>query len=116
MFDERLRTYLIRSELTVRQRIYPLIVPTDPVYPLIVINQPGANPVNHRDNQPGYLRLVTKVLKSYSETLTEARKIASELETAIITFGGSIMNQFDDYETQSKRYLVVTIAQFWSRD
>lgn len=118
MFDERLRTHLIRSNLSVGQRIYPLIVPVDPVYPLIVISQPGAIPVNHRDTnyQPSVFKQVTKVLKSYGETLTSARAIAQELEAAILQFNGSIFNQLDDYETQSKRYVCVTIAQFWSRD
>jgi methylthioribose-1-phosphate isomerase len=118
MFDERLRTYLIRSELSVGQRVYPMIVPVDPVYPLIIISQPGAIPVNHRDThyQPSVFKQVTKIFKSYGETLSSARATAQELEAAILRFKGSIYNQFDDYETQSKRYVCVTIAQFWSHD
>lgn len=119
MFDERFRRHLIQSQLSVAQRIYPEIVPVDPpVYPLIVINQPGASPVNHRDtpDQPAVLRLVTKTIRCYSDTSFGAWQVAKELERAILGFRGSIFNQLSDYETQSKRYVVVTIAQFWSRD
>ena len=118
MFDERFRAYLIQAQLSVGQRIYPEIVPVNPVYPLLVINQPGASSTNHRDTaqQRSVLMLVTKTIKSYSDTSAEAWRVANEVQAAILSFGGSIFNRLSDYETQSKRYVVVTIAQFWSRD
>lgn len=95
-------------------RIYPEIVPEHPVYPLIVINQPGANQVQHRD--VGSLRLVTKVIRAYSDTSRGAWGVAGELKEAIAHFPGWIFNVLSHYETESKRYVVVTIAQFWSQE
>jgi hypothetical protein len=112
--NARLRNHLIQSNLQVAQRIYPEIVPVDPVYPLIVINQPSGVPVHHRDG--GQLRQVTKILKSYAETSTAAWGVAIELREAIRRFPGFIINEASAYETESARYLVVTVAQFWSQE
>ena len=113
-FDVRLRTYLVQQNLSVGPRIYPEIVPTAPTYPLLVINQPGAVPVQHRDR--GSLRLITKVIKSYSDTANGAWAVAIELRAAIAGFQGFVTNEASAYETESKRYLVVTVAQFWSQE
>lgn len=122
MFDVTLRNHLINARMQVGERIYPEIVPTDPVYPLIVINQPSGQPVQHRDlalvNQvaPVPLRRVTKILRSYADTSMIAWHTAIELRGAIARFPGFIMNEASGYEPESKRYLVVTVAQFWSRE
>lgn len=113
-FDVTLRKHLIGYELSVKDRIYPEIVPVNPIYPLIVINQPAALPVQHRDI--GVLRRVTKIIRSYSETSAGAWSVATELRGAIMRFPGWITNESSAYETESKRYLVVTVATFWSRE
>lgn len=111
MLDERLRTHLIRADLSVRQRVFPLIVPIDPTYPLVVISQPGSTFTNHRDG--GMLRRAVKAIKVYADTSSLAWKVANELVPVLQRFPAAIDNIIDDYETQSKRYLVVIYCSIW---
>lgn len=113
MIDEQIRTYLIQSELSVGERIYPQIVPEKPTYPLVVYNTTSAPPADHREG--GQLVKMVKQFRVYGVGQTQAWAVAWELRNKLLGFPAMIENMLDGYEPESGRWFVVIFATVWTR-
>lgn len=112
MIDDRIRSYLIGSGLSVGERIYPQAVPHSPTYPLVVYNTNAAPPADHRDG--GNLMAMGRQFRVYASGQNEAWRVAWELRRLLLRFPMQIENMLDGYEPESARWYVVILATVWT--
>ncbi len=112
MIDERIRSYLIGSGLSVGDRIYPQAVPHNPTYPLVVYNTNAAPPADHRDG--GNLMAMGRQFRVYGSGQAQVWAVAMELRRLLLRFPMQIENMLDGYEPESARWYVVVMATVWT--
>ena len=110
--DVQIRNYLIDG-LDIDQRIYPQVVPADPVYPLVVYSTTAGPHEGHRDG--GSLVAMSKQYKIYGTGHNQVWAVAWDVRDRLVKWPMMIDNMIDGFESESGRFFVMIYATVYTR-
>lgn len=129
MIAENLYAYLIaQPEITniVSTRVYPVILPQEPIYPAITYNDDDSNYVESFDGQTGLVQSVFQIdawEKTYAGATTLATAINTALRNTSGAFGGIIIQRctilsgpITAYENSVEAYRQTQIFSIWNNE
>ncbi len=102
----------------VNKRIYPLVMPQDPVLPAITYQRISANKVNHLGGYSG-LENPHIVINTWARTYDEAKAISEDIHSAMngaTGFRSILINDLDGYDPDINLFVVSQDFSCWDNE
>lgn len=106
-------------------RVYPVVLPQDPIYPAIRYQQLAGSREPTMGSNNGLVNTTVQI-DSYSESYAQARQVAEEVRSALQRFRGTVAGvviegafvegPLDVFEDQIKKYRVQQDFTVWHRE
>ncbi len=106
-------------------RVYPVVLPQDPVYPAVRYQQTAGERTQAMGSNTGLVNTTVQI-DSYSESYEEAREVAEEVRAALQRFQGTVAGveiesvfvngPLDVFEDQIKKFRVQQDFTVWHRE